>query len=286
MDRIALIDGDEVAYKGAFACQTSFYNILRKDDSTYASAKTKIDAMEHVENQVGLDIVKHVVSTDVQLGYSRIDTLLSSILRATSSSSYNLFLSGSENFRNDLATILPYKGNRKEKPVNLGKMKDYLRWKEAETTSFLEADDCLSATQGNIEGKETVICTQDKDLRTVPGLIYNPNTRKLENLSVEEARYNFYFQLLIGDSTDNIPSPHGIGKVTAIKILADCLEKHSSEETYFLTVRDAYVKFLDKGKTKWYTDGMDIDGIIWEIGNLLYMHRTFNKDERWELPYG
>lgn len=284
MERIALIDGDEIAYKGAFACQESYYQVVKEDGSCLWKCRTKAHAAEAIGNEQSLDIIKKVISKDIRLGFDKIDKLISSILFNSGSDTYRLYLSGNHNFRYELATLVPYKANRSEKPINLVVMKEYILEKGAEIVDFLEADDCMSAMQNSIEGFETVICTQDKDLKTVPGLNYSPHTKKLSHISVHEARYNFYFQLMIGDSTDNIPKPYRLGPVAAKKLLQPHLEAESSMSDYYETVYLAYSNYLSEGKTKWYEPEMSIDQILWEIGNLLHMHRTFREDERWEPP--
>lgn len=299
--RMALIDADEIAYKGAFACQSSGY-VVKDGDRILWRTKTKKDAIESIESN-DWDIEKEVIPLDPQLGYDKIDSLISRTLRDTGSEAYRLFLSGENNFRYPLAKLVPYKSNRSEKPVNLNLMKEYFQYMGAETISFLEADDALSATQGNVPGYITVISTQDKDLRTVPGLNYNPNTRKVTTISVMEARRNFYYQILIGDPTDSIPHPKGLGPVFANKVVNDLFEREEEEVIWYDEVVEAYTTYLHKHttvevesetgemmeetvwKTPWYS-GEDVHNVIWEVANLLHMHRTFDEDERWERPSG
>ena len=298
--RLALIDSDEVAYKGAFACQESYY-VVKDDDKILWKSKTKRDAIESIEN-APWDIEKVVEPLDPTIGFAKIESTITRFLLESKSDDYRLFLSGKENFRKSFATLTPYKANRPPKPVNLPQMEEYLRYKGAETVSFLEADDQLSAYQDNVEGYETVICTQDKDLRTVPGLNYNPNTGKITDISVMEARYNFYMQVLIGDPTDSIPHPHGLGIIRAEKMLRPLYIDEVDEVEWYEVVKELYATYLYKTKLKgvpydftnaesvvfktaWYT-GQDIDEVLWEVANLLHMHRTLNPEERWERPIG
>jgi hypothetical protein len=48
----------------------------------------------------------------------------------------------------------------------------------------------------------------------------------------------------------------------------------------WLNTRDKEGNF----KTKWYRDDMDIHDILFEIGNLLFMRRTRDESERWNVP--
>lgn len=285
MERLALIDGDEIAYKGAFSCQYNRYDVIREDKSILCSTRTRMDAIEFIEDDYSLGIKKRAVPEDIILGYKRIDNLLSSILFNTKSYDYKLFLTGDSNFRDGVSTILPYKGNRKEReaPIHLNSMKEYLREKEAETYEYLEADDCLSASQNLITDRETVICSQDKDLKTVKGFNYNITSKTLTYIEERDARYNFYFQLLIGDPVDNIPHPRGIGNKFAENRLRPLFLEDATEEDYYKECVSAYNERLNES-TRWWKDDMKVDDILLEIGNLIYLHKTFDEKERWVLP--
>ena len=55
-------------------------------------------------------------------------------------------------------------------------------------------------------------------------------------ISPFDGLYNFYYQLLVGDSTDGIPGARGIGKVKAEKILNGLqteLEMYDAVKDYF-----------------------------------------------------
>lgn len=290
MGRLALIDADEIAYKVALKFEQVYYEV-RKDDVLKWRYKLKEDSVESIGNRDDLEIIRKIEILE-PTGYKELlDRIISEIIANTSSTDIRLFLSGESNFRYDLATLLPYKGTRDDstKPFYLKLVKDRIR--ELGGTSFphLEADDCMSSAQHlhKIKGiHETIICSSDKDLRTVPGLNYNINKKNITTISQEEADYNFFYQILIGDSTDNIPSPYGIGPVGANFHLEGMLGKSSRE--YYDHIVPYYSKFLNikgkdgKFKTKWFNK-QPIDDILFEVGNLLWMRRTVNEDERWHV---
>jgi hypothetical protein len=98
-----------------------------------------------------------------------------------------IYLSGKNNFRYDIATVKPYKGNRKnlEKPIHFENVKWFLISRyNAIIVDGMEADDALAIHQTAEVSEEkivglgiqtvhpTVICTRDKDLRQVPGWHY------------------------------------------------------------------------------------------------------------------
>lgn len=157
----------------------------------------------------------------------RLDAKIHGIAEDAEASDYVIHLSGDNNFRKDVATIRPYKGNRpSEKPFWHAKVKDYLsssRKHKVFIAEGMEADDSMSIDQCASNGT-TVICSPDKDLKMVPGYHYQWSTTTLKEkprwlVTEEEGLLWFFTQLLMGDPTDNIPGLYGIGGVKAKKIL-------------------------------------------------------------------
>jgi DNA polymerase-1 len=286
--RIALVDADELAYKHSLRYQNKYYTLL-KDDKVLWRVRYKEEAIESVGNRDDLEIGEEIEILECKGFEDALDKDISRILYNSNASDVRFYLSGSQNFRYNLATLQPYKGNRPpEKPYHLETLQTEFRYRAAESIEFLEADDLLSANSTILNG-EGVICSSDKDLRTVPGLNYNIGTGKLTHISIEEARHNFYYQMLIGDDTDNIPSPYGLGEVKAKEFLKVLYGKEDKE--YYRQMVPFYAKFLHakdkqgKYKTKWFK-GDELYDILWEVGNLLWMHRTLSPEERWEIPHG
>jgi 5'-3' exonuclease len=83
----------------------------------------------------------------------------------------------------------------------------------------IEADDLLG--HWSTERPDGVICTIDKDLNQLPGIHYTPYYKnpRLYEVSLEEANQFFCYQMLCGDSIDNIPGVPGVGPVKAKEIL-------------------------------------------------------------------
>ena len=289
MNRIALIDADEIAYKVALRYEEVWYEV-HKDDILKWKYRLKEESVESIGNRDDLEKVRKRVALDPK-GYEEVlDRIISKIISDTSSTNIKLYLSGEDNFRYDLATLLPYKGTRDDstKSFHLKLVKDRIRDLGGRSVEFLEADDMMSSYQTTYQyaNEESIICSSDKDLRTVPGLNFNIGKGKVTTISEDEANYNFFYQLLIGDTTDNIPSPYGLGDVGAIRFL-DPL-RGSSPLQYYNAIVPFYLNHLKrvgkdgKYKTKWYTS-QDVHKILWEIGNLLWMHRTLDPEERWQL---
>lgn len=138
---------------------------------------------------------------------------------------YMLFCTGDTNFRKE---IYPeYKANRKDavKPEHLAACKQHLRteWKAYESINC-EADDLVGIEAMRDPTRETIIVSVDKDLNTVPGWHYNPKKKERYLVSPRDALRFFYYQLLVGDSADNIKGAKGIGPKKAERILETAFE--------------------------------------------------------------
>lgn len=179
-----------------------------------------------------------------RIARARMNETIVSLLTDVSASSFRIFLSDSKsNFR--LKIFPEYKANRKQpKPIYYEYLINTLlnSWK-AEIAFDEEADDALGINQ---KPGKTIICSIDKDLHQIPGHHYNWVTGASKYVSELEGLHNFYTQVLVGDSTDNIStstglSCPGIGKNKAWKALEGC----QSEEEYFHTTAGLYVSCCD-----------------------------------------
>jgi len=160
--------------------------------------------------------------TNPQELYDKIDEIFNQILEATNpyatEQDYVAFLTGKGNFRYEVSDI--YKANRpKDKPTLLEPSREYIIEKyNAVVSSGQEADDDI-ATAAHLLYPDVIVVSIDKDLRTVPCNLYNPNRDTWEIIDYNAAMMNFYTQLLVGDKVDNIIGVNKIGPVTAAKIL-------------------------------------------------------------------
>lgn len=131
--------------------------------------------------------------------------------------------SDSSNFRK--AVYPAYKGNRKDKRKPLA-YKPLKQWMEGVWETYqrpnLEGDDVLGilATHPKAIRGQKIIVSIDKDMRTIPGYVWNPEKDDAPTfISTEDAdRYHLY-QTLTGDTTDGYPGLPGCGPVKAAKLL-------------------------------------------------------------------
>jgi hypothetical protein len=135
------------------------------------------------------------------------------------------YLSGPTNFRDAIGTLKVYKGNRdrSHKPKYYKELREYLVTQyEAIVTDGIEADDAVATEQFKYKDKSTVLVGVDKDLEQVPGWHFNPMKGGLYYIDITQANLNFFKQMLIGDTSDNIPGISKIGPKTTEKILDSC----------------------------------------------------------------
>jgi len=166
-------------------------------------------------------------NADAHLALWQTDQLISRILEDINADNWDIFISGENNFR---YTIFPdYKANRRDtpRPKHLERVREYMVSEHhARITDGWEADDELGIEAGRRGFNDVVICSLDKDLLQLPGTHYNFVRREIRRISPEEGLRNFYEQLLVGDSTDNISGCRGIGKVKAPRILGQSTNEH------------------------------------------------------------
>ncbi len=197
MGTTLLIDGDVFVYQHTTAVETPIH---WGDDFWTLHADAGVAKAQ-------LDIQLHIIKSELQAT----DVLIA--------------FSDSLNFRH---SVLPsYKSNRKKrKPVAYKAVRDYCRHTyKCLTLPTLEADDTLGilATGGCLYGLsgDRVVVTVDKDLKSVPCNLFNPQHPEdgVVAISEQEADRNHLTQSLMGDTTDGYSGCPGIGAKRAERIL-------------------------------------------------------------------
>lgn len=310
----ALIDADLLRYRIGKVCEKKYYAVspIGEDDKEpMATFETK-QAMDEWFSQnsdciceADVEISEVIVPEPIENCLHSVKLQMQAILDEVKATSFRVFLSGKNNFRDALVDYYKANRDRSLRPYHFQNITDYLveHW-NAEIIDGMEADDALGIAQwedwtDNVlhgdakhrpEDCGTIICTIDKDLDMIPGWHYN--FVKGDKYFVDElaALDWFYCQLLTGDSADNIP---GFFKITGTKI--------RSWAPYFYKISE-----LSTEKEKWdyvvkvYVAGMllpqeealsttledetvaAVQAKLRETGKLLWMKRTPNDD--WEPP--
>lgn len=271
-----LFDGDEIKYKCGFASQKTHWKAeLSNGEIWEGNSKRTLNEYIKDHSLTILSISSTIESEPVQNALQSTRTYIESILNEVRSNHYQIYLSGGENYRKSIAKTREYKGNRNSlhKPVHFQAIHNYLLRMEAITTDGIEADDAIGIehyqafkeAKGNPLDCTTVVCSQDKDLKMIPGWNFNPNSNKITWISKEDANRWFWYQMLTGDTSDNIPGYDGIGPKKAEKIVNSVPVKDLKD-----LVTDMYIEYFNGSlvKTKDYMQ---------EIGSLLWIQREPNQ---------
>lgn len=260
----AHIDADLIVYRAGFAAEKAHYYV--EHDGVYYSFEKKVDANAFCD-EIGYeraDIQQERNPEPVENAIYNAKSMIRECLKQAEADEYCLYLSGSTNFRDEVAVSKPYKGNRDElhKPVHGPAIREWMMSQHPHNLSDNEeADDVVSYRHYQMwveNPAETLLCSVDKDLRMVPGMHYNFIKDEFVVVSAADGLRRFCTQLLTGDSTDNIPGLPGIGPTKAERILLE-------DDTPRLWMQHVIAAY-DKA-------GFDEDYLI-EQGRLLWMRRA------------
>lgn len=260
-----LIDADVLRYELGFASETAWKGMNPEQDKEWLK-----------ENPPPFDMVEEMLLN--RIGH------IETVCQATEPSIY--FFTGKTNFRNLIAKKQPYKVRGGGKPFHYYNLTAYMKGKyDCRQEEWLEADDLMAIYQtSRIEDGTTIICTRDKDLRTVDGWHFgwelgnSPQfgPRYLEgygDIALNAKRELkgvgpkfFLAQCIMGDPTDSIPGLDGWGAVAAWKVI----EATTTYEEGLEAVLEAYEAF--------YEHPVIARDELLEQGRLLHMTRRLNED--------
>jgi hypothetical protein len=246
----ALIDADVLTYTVGFAAQKTLWEVRDEGVCIFASEKED-DCLNYIETMsMNLDVVPVIVPDKVENALHTVKQMIKRITAAAGCQTYRPYLTGKHNFRERIATLKKYKGNRvAPKPYHYDNIREYLvSHHRAIVVDGMEADDAIAIIHSRAlkEKRRTVICSIDKDFDQIVGPHYYFKKDKEEYYEVtpKEAHYAFWKQLLTGDATDNIQGIKGCGDKTATKILAAAKPKEY-EMAVLAAYRAAYGDFYE-----------------------------------------
>jgi hypothetical protein len=190
---------------------------------------------------------------------------------------YTVYIDGDGNFRNTLATIRPYKGNRVSgKPLFYNQLRQYLLDVfQAQVVHNEETDDKLACELTRL-GKAGIIVGVDKDFLQVPGWHLNPN-KGFRKIVPQQGEFLLYKQCLTGDATDNIAGAYKIGP----KAASNWLTKKAPPATLWHETVCAYKQTIEKYGTEIY-NGLTAEEAALENMRLVYLRRQ--PGEIWTPP--
>lgn len=303
---VALVDGDYLEYAAGFAGQHTYYAALAKDDNGFTTEvldtfedkqalnaflaetdeecsiweRTEVEPVENVLHSCKLMLQK--IEEQVARKFERDVDM-------------RLYLTGSGNFRERIATIRPYKGTRKpwHKPRLQPDIRQYMveHW-GAEIIYGQEADDevCILQTQLAKEGQPSVICGIDKDLLQCPGWHFDANKQRFAKISPAQGDVLFYKQVLTGDTVDNIAGCYKCGAKAASDVMQEAKAELKSSGLagrrlrrwlYEAAVRK-YQESIERYGEKTGYAHMTAEEAVLENGQLVWMRRE--REQMWEPP--
>jgi DNA polymerase-1 len=180
------------------------------------------------------------IALDLEQACKDLDDFLIELQLHLGATDLLLCLTNERNFR---YVVLPsYKHNRqdKEKPALWAELRQYgIDNYPSKEKKWMEADDVMGYL-GSMDPEHYIICSTDKDMKTIPCTLFNwTKDQQPKRISVEEANDWFYMQTLMGDTTDGYPGCPGIGIKRA-------------KELVFLWNQE------------WYTSKLSQEAYIWE----------------------
>jgi len=224
-----LIDGDVICYK---ACPDRFRDIPLQLDADGKKVEVNFTMGENVKymEQCWAKFKKLIIEMQERLFKDQV----------------LIAVKGDGNFRDDVFS--EYKANRKSRPANyLGEIVKELRLRAIRELGAIpsdgrEADDLLRIwkVERDAQGLDSIICSIDKDLLTIPGEHYVIHKDESVTMTKAESCSFFYQQLIKGDPTDNIKGCIGIGDKKAFALIAPCKDEIEMRIVAEATYRDVY----------------------------------------------
>lgn len=327
------VDADTLLFRAAKSCQKDFIIVMHKEtgwkqrfdgvSKFYGLKRSRDGGWIGEQNTIREKQGKHLISVDdfnieecaelvdseevvLEKALMMVDVTVGRIKKTSNAEDYRLYIGGTGNWRYDAANILPYKGNRKPKPIFFLEVKEAMMKKYKNKIVIVdnaEVDDKIGEIgwQNFLNFRKTgkwgdVLSYIDKDLKMIisPHFNYDKCEEGIEINTPEEAARWFCLQLLTGDkNTDNIQglpnlSPEfqskyelrkcrGLGKETALKLI----EGKSIKEAFEIVV-EAYKSYYGNDKHKLLTFRGETLEYTWldflrENALLLWMRREPNE---------
>lgn len=214
----------------------------------------------------------------LQEAKDKFDSKLIYTLEGAFSEDYVMALGGPNNFRSEFYP--DYKKGKtrakasSNKPDYFDELKSYAADRDGTVlTDGYEADDQIRiwSEECRKADKPFVVVTVDKDMDCIAGNHFDPKKELHYRVSEDYADYHYWFQLLMGDSIDNIPGVKGVGKVKAAKLLADCYDHDSRRDRVCQVYHSVYG---DEGY-----EAMLFNGRLLHIWRSYNDHFTVNREK-------
>ena len=285
----SIIVKHKTGFEKQFKNRTEFYGHHKKKSGGWLALNKEYNLEEfEIEDTRTVEPVEHALG----LLKRQIESIVSNL----EADKYYGYISGEGNFRKDICTLLPYKGNRKDliTPFHLDAAKEYLKkYHNAVTSNAREVDDRVCTDMYSaVKKKENFIgIVFEKDYLGCDGTWYWPDNGELKVISgfgelhredtgvKGTGRLWKYFQCAFSDSIDNYYancfSDQKNGEVAVYNKLKDC----TNDKEAFEAMKEHFKYLYPEPKviTNWKGDTFEIDWlyVMQEMFCLAHL-------ERWE----
>lgn len=278
-----LVDADGLIYAAGFATQKRRYSC-----HAYNKAGDHV-ASEYFENAADAkewcNSMGNITVTEKSFETESVSHALQ-IVKRTLQNIHNkfgaqprVFLRHRDQLNHRFELFPDYKGNRnQEKPIHYDAIHEYMvnNWYAIQIMEH-EVDDEIAVLAHQM-GKYYVVCSPDKDLDQIPGWHYNYRNDTDYYVTKEDAEWWFWFQLLAGDSADNIPGCWRVGSTKAKKIL----DMHYGSDDLWREVVFEYARAAMKESCPEHLR-KDPPRTAWQQAQLVYLRKE--PGVNWEAPY-
>lgn len=242
MSRIALLDVDGMIYAAGAVVEDVYHTV----DGLRFTYKSEANAYCETHGLNKEDIGKEVDAQPVSHALNVLKSIVDAAVREAGCDVYEAYMSPQDRSNFRFALDPEYKANRKNahKPVHFKALRDYaVKHLDAVVVTGMEADDILSIRTFELGLDKVVIVSADKDMRQIPTTHYDWQKKTpVHQVGEYEGWQNFYTQLLVGDSVDNIKGCPKIGPAKAAKALKDC----ATDADMLEVCRGLYEKAYDR----------------------------------------
>lgn len=285
---IAILDADIIAFRCAAANETRSVKATHKITGQVINCPHRTALKEQIKDVFEIDefdIEDLRTPDDITFAYNAMNTCIKAFKQSCGASAVELYISGKDNFRDNLPLPTKYKSNRTAaKPVLLQECRQWLiDKKKAVVVNGREVDDILAQRcyEGLKQGIKTIAVTNDGDQNGVAGYMYNwtkMNEPKLikglgeiwlndkRNDFDGHGRKFFYAQWLYGDwNVDRFKPSELSGKKFGVVAMYDILANCKTDNECVQAVYDQYVEWYPKPVTYKAWDGKEHTKDVIEI---------------------
>lgn len=322
----ALFDYDPILYTAGSVGETRTVKIVHRQSGDEYEFDTRTMFWGHWKKKAGgwlgeynkgsdsprlpeeFDITDIQVAEPIENCLHTVKRMINATCEAVGTKSYYGYSGKGKVFREDISTILKYKGNRDNllRPLHLDSLKEYLvKHHNCDIVTKIEADDACSIDSTNAYKKwlktksdadKYVLCFVDKDYFQTDGHLYNTNTQDgicsyggfgwlKPNAKGEikgRGRMWLFQQVLSLDASDNYcansASDMRWGEKKAYELLKDSTTDKQAFEALVLGYKTLYPQ--PKTITGWRGDEIEIDWlyVLQENFNLAKMLRSADEE--------